>query len=181
MRHCLIITLSSSTEFRILNQDQREARGTRPNGNDSLDTEDRVIHHHGQMADELGLWGQSRLEQCDSANMGRWARRPLTDYSFHMTQTLTECEYFKHYLNRLGHASDAKCLYCQHLQDIAEHMFFDCPHWGQYRQAVRAYVGRRSAHPSDIKDLLCVPENIPTYGQDPVLYNRIIHTVTDGR
>ncbi|CAI6367688.1 unnamed protein product [Macrosiphum euphorbiae] len=75
----------------------------------------------------------------------RWTKRWPKDLTFHVTQALTGHGCFRYYLHRMKRAPDAACLYCQHPEDTAEHMF----------------VGNRNITPGDVQDLLCGPTDVP--------------------
>ncbi|KAL4134845.1 hypothetical protein QTP88_006546 [Uroleucon formosanum] len=85
----------------------------------------------------------------------RWSRGALTGHG---------C--FRYYLHRMKRAPDAACLYCQHPEDTAEHMIFDCAHWDPLRLPVKMFVGNRNITPGDVQDLLCGPSDVPFIEND---------------
>ena len=55
------------------------------------------------------------------------------------------------YLNRMGLLDSLLYDYCEHLEDSAEHTFFECDRWSQERRALKSALGCN-----------CTPVNIGT-------------------
>lgn len=73
----------------------------------------------------------------------------------------------------MNRAPSAECLYCSHPEDTAKHTLFDCSHWAANRLSVNGFLGGRDVRPSDVEDLLCGPEGIPSYQDSPGIHVRM--------
>lgn len=71
---------------------------------------------------------------------------------------------------------NAKCLYCEHLKDTAEHTLFGCRYWDASRSQAKAFIGGRKIIPSDIQDMFCDPTDFPSLETDRDRHDRLSTT-----
>lgn len=70
-------------------------------------------------------------------------------------------------------APSAECLYCSHPEDFVKHTVFDCTHWAANCLVINRFLGGRYVRPSDVEEILCGPEGIPSYEEAPDIYVRM--------
>ncbi|XP_074112203.1 uncharacterized protein LOC141535933 [Cotesia typhae] len=74
-------------------------------------------------------------------NISIWPFRKHGDTDFILTQLLTEHEQFNAYLFKMGLHRTLTCKYCPDEIDDAEHTFFECVRWKDYRSSTGEITG----------------------------------------
>lgn len=75
-------------------------------------------------------------------NIEKWINRRTGDVNYYLTQMLSGHGYFRKYLYKMNKCSTPYCLYEEEeVIDDAEHTFFRCSRWTEYRHDVERIVG----------------------------------------
>ena len=74
-------------------------------------------------------------------SISEWAEREHGEVNFYLTQFLTGHGYFRKYLFNLNRVRTPFCKSCGHDEDTAEHTFFECPRWNDFREQTEATIG----------------------------------------
>lgn len=75
-------------------------------------------------------------------DVNKWINRRHGDINYYLTQLLSGHGYFRKYLYKMRKSSTPFCLYEQEeLLDNAEHTFFHCTQWNEYRENVESQIG----------------------------------------
>lgn len=87
---------------------------------------------------ETGRWTERLIP-----NINFWLSRKHGDTDFFLTQLLTGHGQFNAYLFKMGLHSTPTCKYCSDKIDDAEHTFFECARWKDYRSSTEEIIGAR--------------------------------------
>ena len=74
-------------------------------------------------------------------SISEWAKREHGEVNFYLARFLTEHGYFRKYLFNLNRVRTLFCKSCGHNEDSAEHTFFECPWWNDFREQTKATIG----------------------------------------
>lgn len=111
-------------------------------------------------AETIEEWG-NRWKTCETGrwtarlipNIKTWTDRHHGDTDFYLTQLLTGHGSFNSYLHKLGLHHTSMCKYCPGKTDDAEHTFFECKRWGNYRANAEATIGEK-LNPTSLVNLM---------------------------
>lgn len=89
----------------------------------------------------------------------KWVNRANGEVNYYLTQLLSGHGYFRKFLHTMGKCSTPFCFYEEEeIVDDAEHTFFGCQRWSEYRSELETAIGPTTA--TDIVDkMLERPEN----------------------
>lgn len=74
-------------------------------------------------------------------NIDKWYDRKFGEVNYYITQMLSGHGYFYKYLNKIGKAETAECIYGDAPIDDADHTFFKCERWTAERKAIEDRLG----------------------------------------
>lgn len=83
-----------------------------------------------------------------------WVRRKHGDMNYFLTQFFTGHGVFMFYLHKMKRWHSPKCLYCEDMIDNAQHTFFDCRRWNEYREQIDRKLGVRITPENIVKLML---------------------------
>jgi hypothetical protein len=96
-----------------------------------------------------GRWTYRLISQVST-----WVDRPHGEVNFHLTQILSGHGCFRQYLHRFGHAGSPVCPECPDVNETAEHVFFECPRFGDVRSDMWAVSGQNTT-PENLIQRMC--------------------------
>lgn len=71
----------------------------------------------------------------------QWLGRKAGNLTYRSTQLLTGHGCFGEFLNRIGKATTAKCMFCEEQVDTSQHTREECPEWDGPRATLREKFG----------------------------------------
>lgn len=81
-----------------------------------------------------------------------WTDRNFGEINYFLTQFLSGHGYFRQYLHRMGKVIDPGCIYCEEINDDAEHTFFHCIKWQDEKNMLVEQIGEFT--PDNIVDAM---------------------------
>jgi hypothetical protein len=105
-----------------------------------------------------------------------WLEKTHGEVDYYLTQFLSGHGYFRSYLNKIGKAPTADCVYCKNARDDAEHTFFACEKWQLARQELEGRLGREFT-PETVEEMMLADERkweaVTNYVRNVLLLKKI--------
>ncbi|GBP17633.1 Retrovirus-related Pol polyprotein from type-1 retrotransposable element R1 2 [Eumeta japonica] len=86
--------------------------------------------------EDYGTWTKKLI-----SNIEDWIKKKFGETNYFLTQFLAGHGYFRKYLHRMGKINDPSCIYCDCINDDAEHTFFNCVRWQADMNSLRSQIG----------------------------------------